>query len=36
MAAYFFMKIAIIGATGKAGSLILKEALNRDLDVTAM
>ena len=36
MAAYFFMKIAIIGATGKAGSLILKEALNRDLDVTAI
>ncbi|MGN8234861.1 NAD(P)-dependent oxidoreductase [Priestia flexa] len=30
------MKIAIIGATGKAGSLILKEALNRDLDVTAI
>lgn len=30
------MKIAIIGATGKAGSLILKEALNRGLDVTAI
>lgn len=30
------MKIAIIGATGKAGSLILKEALNCDLDVTAI
>ncbi|MBO0480771.1 NAD(P)-dependent oxidoreductase [Candidatus Enterococcus courvalinii] len=30
------MKIAIIGATGHAGSLILKEALARHLDVTAI
>ncbi|EOH77684.1 NAD(P)-dependent oxidoreductase [Enterococcus raffinosus] len=30
------MKIAIIGATGNAGSLILDEALSRDLAVTAI
>lgn len=30
------MKIAIIGATGKAGKLIMEEALKRDLDVTAI
>ncbi|MDT2753333.1 NAD(P)-dependent oxidoreductase [Enterococcus pseudoavium] len=30
------MKLAIIGATGNAGSLILKEALDRDLAVTAI
>nr|WP_106781067.1 NAD(P)-dependent oxidoreductase [Lysinibacillus timonensis] len=30
------MKIAIIGASGKAGSLILKEALSRGHDVTAI
>lgn len=30
------MKIAIIGATGNAGSFILKEALSRNLDVTAI
>ncbi|MFC4771007.1 NAD(P)-dependent oxidoreductase [Enterococcus hermanniensis] len=30
------MKIGIIGATGNAGSLILKEALSRDLSVTAI
>ncbi|MDT2595567.1 NAD(P)-dependent oxidoreductase [Enterococcus dongliensis] len=30
------MKLAIIGATGHAGSLILKEALTRDLIVTAI
>ncbi|EOH78464.1 NAD(P)-dependent oxidoreductase [Enterococcus malodoratus] len=30
------MKVAIIGATGNAGSLILKEALDRDLAVTAI
>ncbi|MEG1503702.1 MAG: NAD(P)H-binding protein [Enterococcus sp.] len=30
------MKIGIIGATGNAGSLILKEALARDLSVTAI
>lgn len=30
------MKIAIIGATGNAGSLILNEALSRDLAVTAI
>ncbi|MGM0237530.1 NAD(P)-dependent oxidoreductase [Enterococcus sp. AZ103] len=30
------MKIAVIGATGHAGSLILKEALARHLDVTAI
>ncbi|EFF60961.1 conserved domain protein [Enterococcus faecium PC4.1] len=30
------MKIAIIGATGHAGSFILDEALSRDLDVTAI
>lgn len=29
------MKIAVICANGKAGSLIVKEALNRGLDVTA-
>lgn len=31
----FTMKIAVICANGKAGSLIVKEALNRGLDVTA-
>lgn len=30
------MKIAIIGATGKAGKLIMEEALKRNLDVTAI
>lgn len=30
------MKVAIIGATGNAGSLILVEALNRNLAVTAI
>lgn len=30
------MKIAIIGATGKAGKLIMEEALQRGLDVTAI
>ncbi|MBU5584490.1 NAD(P)H-binding protein, partial [Enterococcus sp. S181_ASV_20] len=30
------MKVAIIGATGHAGSLILAEALNRNLAVTAI
>ncbi len=30
------MKIAIIGASGKQGSLLLKEALARDHDVTAI
>lgn len=30
------MKIAVIGATGKAGSLIAAEALGRDYDVTAI
>lgn len=30
------MKIAIIGATGKAGSLIAKEAFERGMDVTAI
>lgn len=30
------MKIGIIGATGKAGSLIMKEALNRGHEVTAI
>lgn len=30
------MKIAIIGATGKAGKLIMEEALKRGLDVTAI
>lgn len=30
------MKVGIIGATGKAGSKILAEALNRGLDVTAI
>lgn len=30
------MKIGIIGATGKAGNLIMAEALKRNLDVTAI
>ncbi|MGO3780738.1 MAG: NAD(P)H-binding protein, partial [Enterococcus viikkiensis] len=30
------MKIAVIGANGKAGKLIVKEAVNRGLDVTAV
>lgn len=30
------MKIAVVCANGKAGQLIVKEALNRDLDVTAI
>src|SRR3954453_13609534 len=30
------MKIAIIGASGKAGSLILKEAVSRGHEVTAI
>lgn len=30
------MKIAIIGASGKAGSMIMKEAVNRNHDVTAV
>lgn len=30
------MKIAVIGASGKAGSLILKEAIDRGHDVTAI
>lgn len=30
------MKIGIIGATGKAGNLIMKEALNRGHEVTAI
>lgn len=30
------MKLAIIGATGQAGSLILNEALERQIDVTAI
>lgn len=30
------MKIAIIGATGKAGKLIMEEALKRNLDVAAI
>lgn len=30
------MKIAIIGATGKAGKLIMKEALSRGYEVTAL
>lgn len=30
------MKIAVICANGKAGKLIVKEAVNRDLDVTAV
>lgn len=30
------MKIGIIGASGKVGSLILKEAINRDHEVTAI
>ena len=29
------MKIAVVCANGKAGRLIVKEALNRGLDVTA-
>ena len=30
------MKIAIIGANGKAGSLLVKEALDRGHEVTAV
>ena len=30
------MKIAVICANGKAGKLIVKEAVNRGLDVTAV
>ena len=30
------MKIGIIGASGKVGSLILKEAVNRGHEVTAI
>ena len=30
------MKIGVIGATGKAGSLILKEAIDRGHEVTAI
>ncbi|BAU29924.1 hypothetical protein DFP93_12623 [Aneurinibacillus soli] len=30
------MKIGIVGATGKAGNLIMKEAINRNHDVTAI
>jgi len=30
------MKLGIIGATGKAGQLILKEAVQREIDVTAI
>jgi Putative NADH-flavin reductase len=30
------MKVAIVAATGKSGSMILKETLNRGLDVTAI
>ena len=30
------MKIAIIGASGKQGNLILKEAITRDFEVTAI
>nr|MCG0056567.1 NAD(P)H-binding protein [Escherichia coli] len=30
------MKIGVVGATGKAGSFIVKEALNRGHDVTAI
>lgn len=30
------MKIAVIGANGKAGKLIVKEAIERGLDVTAV
>lgn len=30
------MKIAVICASGKAGRLIVKEAVDRDLDVTAV
>ena len=30
------MKIAVLAANGQAGSLIVKEALNRDHDVTAV
>ena len=32
----FTMKIAVICANGKAGQLIVKEAVNRGLDVTAV
>ena len=32
----FKMKLAVIGANGKAGKLIVKEAVNRGLDVTAV
>lgn len=32
----FKLKIGIIGATGKAGSLILKEAVSRGHEVTAI
>jgi putative NADH-flavin reductase len=30
------MKLAIIGATGKVGRLIMKEAVDRGFDVTAI
>lgn len=30
------MKIGIVSATGKAGSLIMKEAISRNHDVTAI
>ena len=30
------MKIAVIGANGKAGKLIVKEAIERNHDVTAV
>ena len=30
------MKVGIIGATGKAGSLIMKEAIERGHEVTAI
>ena len=30
------MKIAVVCANGKAGKLIVKEALNRGMDVTAV
>ncbi len=30
------MKIAVVCANGKAGQLIVKEAVNRGLDVTAV
>lgn len=32
----FIMKIAVIGANGKQGKLIVQEAVNRGLDVTAV